>query len=279
MLAAYFSPTGTTRKIVMALSVHLKDAMLNTMTNAKTDIKRDTIDFTPLSERTSNEEIRISSDELFILGIPVYAGRVPNVLLPYLKRFKGDNTKAVIVAVYGNRHYDDALMELSQLLVSNGFDVIAGCAFIGEHAFSSVLAAGRPDSNDLLACKRYAYEIAKKLTHMASQRVDDFIMPGHSPLRPYYRPVDDDGIPFDFKRIVPVTKTTCIDCGLCAKICPVQSISDVDYQTITGLCIKCCACVKHCPVEAKQFDDPNFMKHKKELEVDFFSRRSPECFL
>ncbi|HSN65808.1 MAG TPA: 4Fe-4S binding protein, partial [Fusibacter sp.] len=126
---------------------------------------------------------------------------------------------------------------------------------------------------------RFAYEIANKLTHMDSKRLNDFIMPGKWPLRPYYRPVDDDGIAFDFKRIVPVTKTTCMDCGFCAKICPVQSISYEDNRTITGICIKCCACVKHCPVEAKQFDNLNFMKHKKELEVDFFSRRSPECFL
>ncbi len=278
MLAAYFSPTGTTRKIVMALSAHLKDAMTTNseLTNDIISIELKTIDFTPLTERTSNDEIRIKCDELFILGIPVYAGRVPNVLLPYLKRFKGDNTKAVIVAVYGNRHYDDALMELSQLFVSNGFDVVAGCAFIGEHAFSNVLAAGRPDTEDLLLCKQYAYEIANKLTNLESRC---FMIPGQWPLRPYYRPVDDDGAAFDFKRIVPVTKSTCIECGLCANLCPVQSISNSDNRTITGMCIKCCACVKHCPVEAKQFDDPNFMKHKKELEVDFFCRRSPECFL
>lgn len=279
MLAAFFSPTGTTRKIVMDLSTHLKEALDTEEMNDKNAVVLKTVDFTPLSERTSNEEIRICRDELFILGIPVYAGRVPNVLLPYLNRFRGDKTKAVIVAVYGNRHYDDALMELSQLLVSNGFEVIAGCAFIGEHAFSNVLAAGRPDTDDLLASKRFAYEIANKLTHIGSQRVDNLIMPGQWPLRPYYRPVDDDGFAFDFKRIVPITMTSCVECGLCAKLCPVQSISYVDNRTITRICIKCCSCVKHCPVEAKQFDNPNFLKHKKELEADFFSRRSPECFL
>lgn len=263
----------------MELTAHLKDAMNTEELIDLNEFEYKTIDFTPLSERSSNDEIRISCDELFILGIPVYAGRVPNVLLPYLKRYKGDRTKAVIVTVYGNRHYDDALMELSQLLVSNGFDVIAGCAFIGEHAFSNVLAAGRPDTDDRQACKRFAYKIAKKLTQMNSHRVDDFIMPGKWPLRPYYRPVDDDGVAFDFKRIVPITMETCIECGLCAEFCPVQSISFVDNRTITGICIKCCACVKNCPVGAKHFDDPNFLKHKKELEVDFFSRRSPECFL
>lgn len=273
MLVAFFSPNGTTKKIVMDLSAHLKNAI------SRPDETTQTIDFTALSERASSNEIRIGCDELFILGIPVYAGRVPNVLLPYLKRFKGDNTKTVIVAVYGNRHYDDALMELSQLLVSNGFDVVAGCAFIGEHSFSNILAAGRPDTNDLLACKEFAYEIANKLKSVDSQGIRDFMMPGHWPLRPYYRPIDDDGVAFDFKRIVPITTTACTECGICAKICPVQSISNDDNRTITGICIKCCACVKHCPIGAKQFDDPNFIKHKRELESDFFSRRSPECFL
>ena len=276
-----------TQKIVMNLTAQLS-AAINCQDGI---IEEKIIDLTVLPEKEGAidaSEIKIGREELFIVGIPVYAGRVPNVLLPYLKRFKGDQTKAIIVAVYGNRHYDDALMELFQLLKTNGFDVIAAGAFIGEHSFSNSLAAGRPDADDLLDCNRFAQRIADKLTRIASNRKDNSRIsetsecpeiPGNWPLRPYYKPVDETGAIFDFKRIVPITKATCIDCGLCANICPVQSISYVDHRTIIGICIKCCACVKRCPVNAKQFDDLNFIKHKKELETGFIESRSPECFL
>jgi len=278
MLTAYFSPTGTTKHIALALSTYLKDAL--TRQGGLPSIKK--IDFTQLSERVPDEIseiIEVDRDTLFILSLPVYAGRVPNILLPYLKRFKGDHTKTVIVAVYGNRHYDDALMEIWQLLKANGFDVIAAGAFIGAHSFSDQLASGRPDADDISICKQFAEKIAEKLEKYATACPEVVGIPGKWPLRSYFRPVDVNGVPFDFKRIAPVTQDSCIACGLCSKICPVGSISNRDHKTIIGICIKCCACVKRCPVNAKQFDDLNFIKHKIELETDFFSRKSPEYFL
>lgn len=275
MLTAFFSPTGTTQTLVKAFTKHLTEAI-----NDQEMIDEPKfIDFTPLSERSfinGLKEIRIDSNEIFVLGVPVYAGRVPNILLNYLNCFKGDHTKAIIIAVYGNRHYDDTLMELWQILDVNGFDVVAAGAFIGEHAFSDILAAGRPDGDDLFECKQFADQIAVKLSRSVTNGFEPPLIPGSWPLRPYYKPA---GVSFDFKRITPVTLDACLDCGLCAEICPVQSISHVDNKTIVGMCIKCCACVKQCPVSAKQFDDTNFINHKKELEYGYSSRKIPEFFL
>ena len=78
--------------------------------------------------------------DIVIVGVPVYAGRVPNVLLKYLNTMSGNGALAIAVVLYGNRNYDDALLELKDILEANGFKVIAGGAFIGEHAFSKTLA-------------------------------------------------------------------------------------------------------------------------------------------
>ena len=49
--------------------------------------------------------------------MPVYAGRIPNLLLlKYLTSVKGNDALAVPIVLFGNRNYDDALIELRDIL-------------------------------------------------------------------------------------------------------------------------------------------------------------------
>ena len=45
----------------------------------------------------------------------VYAGRVPALAVERLKGIKTSGVKCVIVAVYGNRAYEDALVEMQDV--------------------------------------------------------------------------------------------------------------------------------------------------------------------
>ena len=65
---------------------------------------------------------------------------------------------------YGNRNFDDSLVELRDLLEADGFRTVAAGAFIGEHSFSTTLAAGRPDQTDLERAARFADGILEKLS-------------------------------------------------------------------------------------------------------------------
>lgn len=47
--------------------------------------------------------------------MPVYAGRVPALTVERLKGIKTSGVKCVIVAVYGNRAYEDALVEMQDV--------------------------------------------------------------------------------------------------------------------------------------------------------------------
>ena len=94
--------------------------------------------------------------------MPVIAGRVPNVLLKFLDTLQGGGALAVPVVLYGNRNFDDALIELRNILQDRGFYAIGAAAFIGEHSFSRILAAGRPDSSDL-ELSRIARKLAGKI--------------------------------------------------------------------------------------------------------------------
>ena len=262
----YFSPAGTTEKIVKSIAYSIKNEFKNY------DVIN--IDFTNINNRQAEQSF--SRDDLVIIGVPVIAGRVPNVLLKYLKTVRGNGASAVAIVSYGNRNYDDALIELSDILEDNGFRVIAGGAFIGEHSFSKILAKDRPDERDMEVSRDFAVKICNKLLEENFSTVN---VPGIRPYRDYYKPKDTNGNPVDIRKVVPKTSKDCTDCKICAEVCPVGSIDYEDVTKITGICIKCCACIKKCPVEAKYFDDKNYLRHKHELEVEFYTRRDPEIFI
>lgn len=265
----YFSATGTTRKIADAIAAELAKRY------GVTSVAH--VDFTLPDNR--KDPASFSKQDIVVAGVPVYAGRVPNVLLKYLNAIQGNGALTVALVVYGNRHYDDALVEWRDILESGGFRVVAAGAFIGEHSFSRTLGGSRPDAQDMSRAAEFAGHVYAKLT--ASQHdMKTLSVPGNQPYKPYYRPKDQDGNPVPFHKVIPRTGAECIHCGLCVRLCPMGSIDADDESRITGICIKCCACVKNCPVEAKVFDDAIFLRHKRELEITFTSpRREPEFFL
>ena len=208
--------------------------------------------------------------------MPVYAGRIPNILLNYLNNIKGNNTLAIPIVLYGNRDYDDALLELNDLLIKNGFRVIAAASFIGEHSFSKTLAKDRPDDIDLSIAKSFADSVCEKIESNTFSIVE---IKGNRPYREYYKPKDEADKSVDIKRVTPKTDRNCIDCKICAEVCPMGSIDYNDVTKMIGICIKCGACVKLCPTQSKYFDDPDYLRHKHELEEQYKKRKEPELFI
>jgi len=265
--ALYFSATGTTEKVVTGLARAVAQGYGGESVNI--------LDFTLPDFR--KQPLSFSPEDLVIAGVPVIAGRVPNVLLKYLNSIEGNGALAVAVVLYGNRNYDDALIELRDILHNQGFMVIAGGAFIGEHSFSNILAKGRPDEKDMAIVNDFARRIFNKITD--EDKFTTVEVKGNVPYRDYYRPKDKNGNPVDIRKVTPKTKSDCIDCKLCAEVCPMGSLDYEDTSKLTGICIKCCACIKKCPVEAKYFDDENYLRHARELEIEFAARREPEIFI
>lgn len=255
----YFSATGTTKKVIDCIG----DELAN-----KFSFNVLTYDFTLPEARLSFP--KVASGDLVVFGVPTYAGRVPNLLLKYLDTIAGNGSLAIPVVTFGNRAFDNSLIELRNILESHGFKTIAAGAFVCEHSFSYTLAAGRPDENDLAFAKNFAETIYNKVSEI------DLNLYKHEPIFVdgdenvgYYQPKTDEGTPIDIRKVKPKTNTNCTKCGTCAKVCPMGSISFEDFSIVSGVCVKCGACIKKCPAHAKYFDDAGYLYHKEQLERNF----------
>ncbi len=270
--AVFFSGTGTTEKVVTSIAKTIAQAL-----------GADYRTFSFNLPQSREDERVFTAEDLVVLGTPVYAGRVPNLLLPYLQsKVKGTNTLGIPVVLYGNRNYDDGLMELKQVMSANGFHPIAGAAVVGEHSFSRILGAGRPDEQDMALVADLAQKAIEKVQALDAAPAETVTVGGCDPIRPYYTPRDRHGEPIkDFLKAKPVTDPDkCVKCGLCARLCPMGSIDTTDVSNVVGKCIKCCACVKKCPTGAKYFDHEGYLYHQHELEDQFAGRRAPtEIFI
>ncbi len=247
----YFSATYTTHRIVSHLAKRLSEEVI------ECDITND----------TPTKEIVIPKEEVLVVGIPVYAGRVPEMAVERIRRFKGEGTPVIAVAVYGNRDYDDALLELSDLLSDNGFQVISAGAFIAQHSIFPKVGAHRPDAEDYHQINVFADE-SNKILNKHLEKLLPIHIPGN---RPYKIP---GSIP-----IFPSGTKSCKECGKCVQLCPVGAISkehpkDVDETK----CIKCGRCIVVCPTQSRKFQGMVYTMAAMKFNLAYKERREPEMF-
>jgi len=258
----FFSPTETSRRVVQAIAEG---------TGYKPVIH---LDITPPSSAELQPEI--PGNELTIIGAPVYGGRLPVDAVERLRKISADATPAVVVAVYGNRAYEDALLELKDVAVEAGFRPVAGGAFLGEHSYSveeKPIAPGRPDANDIEMARRFGEKIREKVDSLVVP--DDtplLVVPGNFPYKKRGERTND---------VAPVTKEeVCIKCGRCAEVCPKAAITvSGTVETDPSLCIFCTACVKNCPTGARAWEHPRILRSTEWLHNNCSERREPETYL
>lgn len=244
----YFSATYTTKRVVEAVAAGLSDQVV------AYDITND----------ASTDTVFIPADELLVVGVPVYAGRVPAMAAERLRRFRGENTPAVVVAVYGNRHYDDAVLELHDLVTECGFRTVSAGAFVAQHSIFPKVGAARPDAEDLADIAAFARQTAELL----AKGFGTIALPGN---RPYKVP---GGIP-----IWPTASRKCTACGACARRCPTGAIAPAAPKGVDKTkCIKCGRCIVVCPTKVRRFYGIKYSLAAARFNSAFAARRKNEMW-
>ena len=187
------------------------------------------------------EQIILSADDLCIISVPSFGGRVPELAARRLAALSGNGALAVPVAVYGNREYEDTLIEMKNILTSQGFRCAAAVAAVAEHSMLRQYASGRPDADDLKELSEFGRRIMDAIS--AGNISADLPVPGNFP----YRQMG--------KFLKPEATEACMGCGVCADLCPARAIpADNPAETDTDSCISCVRCVSICPMQARRLN-------------------------
>lgn len=251
----FFSPTHSSKRIARAVAAVMARS-----------IGKPAVEHDLTFPDGRKEKLSCDADDTLLLAFPVYAGRVPRLLMEFLAGLTGRGGAAVPVAVYGNRHYDDALLEAVDILRKQGFTVPAAATFVAEHSLTPKVGTGRPDEQDMAVVRGFAEDAAAVVL---SDCCDTVAVPGKRPYRDVPPAAD----------IRPQTAESCTQCMLCASNCPMQVISFDDATTVSQGCIRCCACVRSCPEGAKYFDQEPVLNIVSMLEKNCTNRREPELFV
>lgn len=241
-----FSPTGGTEKVAHILGGHGNENTVKIdLSDAKTDFTKCVID----------------KEDRVLIAVPSFGGRAPSVAIERLKKIAGNGAKCTPVCVYGNRAYEDTLVEMEDAAKESGFQVVAAVAAVAEHSIMPQYAAGRPDASDKKQLEQFAEQIAGKTEAVVS-------IPGNRP----YKKAGGAGL-------VPKPTKDCVKCGMCAEGCPVQAIDSTSFAADSKKCIACMRCVKQCPHQARKVNNAMVSIAAMAIKKACSVRKENELFL
>lgn len=244
----FFSATGTSRKCVetVASAIGLPTAgVIN------------------LADRANISFPDFTAQDLVIVATPVYGGRIPAMAAEKLNKINGNGAKAIAMVVYGNRDYDDALLELIDILSAHGFAVISAAAFIAQHSIFPKVGTSRPDSSDIIKLLDFG---RKSKEIFDSNSILALNIKGNRPYKKY------GGVP-----VHPVgNQEACKKCGVCVEQCPTNAIdSSAPWNTDSEKCISCGRCISVCTQDDRKYKGLKYALIGSLFKAMFSKRKEP----
>ena len=247
LTVAYFSPTeGTKHAAEMLAGMLSQNPQYLDLTRRK--LRKQKHSFT--------------EKDLLLAAAPVYGGQLPRLHEALFTNLQGSHTPCILMAAYGNRHYDHTLAQMKKILEDRGFYCIGAVAPVIPHIYSDKLGTGRPDEEDMQIFRKFAVTVKKRLEEEFHGPVE---LPGEAEPEP--------------KQMKPVAKfwdgDKCNGCQACVQKCPAAAIDKETYEVDESLCINCMRCARVCPAKARSYDCREVQKY---LESNYMERREIEWF-
>ncbi len=221
-----------------------------------------------IADNHATELPYFEKEDVAIIAAPVYSGRLPEKAVEVIRRLRTNGANAVAMVVYGNRDYDDALLELVNLLKKSGFNIIGAGAFIGQHSIFPKVGTNRPDKADLNLLTKFGEECRKRLD--AGLPYNEIDVKGNFP---YKKPM---GVPLHPK----CNSNKCKRCSVCASKCPAGAI-DKDNPVVTDneKCISCGRCIFVCTHSAREYGGLKYALIGKVFVSSYSKRKEPEWII
>lgn len=264
-----FSPTGGTKKAADIIS-----RAWDKENGCQEACEKNVIDLSLTEEDYS--KYCFTEEDVCLVAAPSFGGRVPAPVVERLKKMEGRGARAILMAVYGNRAFEDTLLELEDTLLEAGFSCVAAVAAVAEHSIMHQFGQGRPDEEDVKELAGFAEKIKQRLSEKESAQAGpetkkDRIreLPGNRPYREY------NGVPFK-----PEGGNSCTRCGLCAKQCPADAIPLEDPSSVDKeKCISCMRCVSVCPRHARDLNKLVLFAASQKMKKACSDRKKNELFM
>lgn len=253
--SVYFSATYTTRKVVREIA---------------RVIGCETVEHDVTCGLPTAMTLVEGGGQLLVAAAPVYAGRIPRRMAEALRMFRGSGVPAILVCVYGNRDYDDALVELQDCVESQGFKAVAAAAFVGRHCIFPAVATDRPDAADM----QKAADFSRRCASLLAGTPDVASLPALKVKgnRPYKQGGASTFCPTG-------DASLCTGCLTCVRLCPAEAISAADpCATDAAKCMACGRCIVVCPHGARMFRGDAYAAFGTKFVAAFSARKEPEMF-
>lgn len=241
-----FSPTGGTKKVAHMIGGHWSEGTV------QIDLSNSETDFT---------KCLIGREDRVLIAMPSFGGRAPAIAIKRLRQIVGNGAKCTLICVYGNRAYEDTLVEMEDAAKESGFHVIAAVAAVAEHSLIPKYATGRPDASDQKQLEAFADRIEDKIDGAVH-------IPGNRP----YKKAGGVGL-------CPKPGRDCVKCGICAKGCPVKAIEPESFTVDSSKCIACMRCVKRCPHHTRKVNGAMVSAAAMALKKACSIKKENELFL
>jgi len=250
VLILYFSGTGNTKFIAEKINHRLEKK--GYQTNCAS------VELFPPEE--------VSFHDFLVFGFPVYGYDMPDFLKSYVKKTTLPSSNAVILYSTIGYNGGNALRRAADIFRGQGYLVVGSTQFsmpgndglvISRKNSKAAREAVSTDFDNLEKLNNSTSDIADRIDQLSEGEITDREVRLPQKNLIYFLLTPLMKLIFKLFEKIFVDKfradESCINCGLCEKVCPTENIDLVDGEVLfKDNCYLCLRCIHQCPAEAIQ---------------------------